>query len=84
MLSALELAYLEFMGAHGGNAGPKGAAIYWGAQAGTGTGGTGGVSGGASASVTIRILPSGGGNSNDADIEEKRLSLAIRTSRLSS
>jgi len=73
MLSPLELAYLEFMRVHGGKAGPKGVAIYWGAQAGTGTGGVDGVGGGRTASVSTRIVPNGGVNTNSANIVDKKL-----------
>ena len=52
MYSPLEYAYLLYMAAHGGKAGGK-QPIYWGAQAGTGTGGVGGVSGGSRATAVL-------------------------------
>ena len=72
MYSPLEYAYLLYMAAHGGKAGGK-QPIYWGAQAGTGTGGVGGVSGGSSVTVSARILPNGGVNTNGDNIKEKTL-----------
>jgi hypothetical protein len=71
MLSPLELAYLEFVRVHGGKAGGK-TPIYWGAQAGTGTGGVGGVSGGSSVSVDVRIIPNGGVNTNGDFVDKKQ------------
>ena len=72
MYSPLEYAYLLYMAAHGGKAGGK-QPIYWGAQAGTGTGGVGGVSGGSSVTVSARILPNGGVNTNGDNIKDKKV-----------
>ena len=74
-LTPLEEAILALMGASGGKAGGEAAkkGIYWGAQAGTGVGGVDGVGGGSSVSVSIRIMPNGGANTDKDGIAEKKI-----------